>query len=135
MGLIAKLKHHLRVRASLKHEAKKASERSPRWKIVEHDFVRLNPDCAACGGREHLQVHHEHPFHLHPELELDPKNLIGLCMGPNECHLLLGHGDNFKAYNPGVRLDAAAFKRAGGMIGSVDVRAEIVARAKAARLF
>jgi hypothetical protein len=46
------------------------------------------------------------PFHLKPELELDLKNLIVLCMGPNECHLLLGHGDNFKKYNPYIAADA-----------------------------
>ena len=26
----------------------------------------------------------------------------------NDCHLLIGHGDSFKAYNPNVREDAAS---------------------------
>jgi hypothetical protein len=31
-------------------------------------------------------------------------------MGPNDCHILIGHGGNFKAYNPDVLADAAAAK-------------------------
>ena len=56
---------------------------------------------------EDIQVHHRAPFHLHPELELDPKNLISLCMSKTECHLRIGHGDFFKAWNPDVLPDAA----------------------------
>jgi 5-methylcytosine-specific restriction endonuclease McrA len=47
-----------------------------------------------------VQVHHKKPFHLHPELELDPANLVTLCMtSSNECHLRIGHSGDFKAYN------------------------------------
>ena len=49
-------------------------------------------------------------FKHDPALELDPKNLIVLCMGPNECHLLIGHGDNFKLYNPYVAADVLNVK-------------------------
>lgn len=64
--------------------------------------------CSACGTAEHIQVHHMRPFHLFPALELDESNLISLCMGSNLCHLLIGHGDSFKAWNPNVVLDAAS---------------------------
>lgn len=64
--------------------------------------------CAGCGTRVHLQVHHIQPFHLHPELELDEKNLLVLCMDVPECHLRIGHGDNFKAWNPVVEAHALA---------------------------
>lgn len=60
----------------------------------------------ACGGVKLLQVHHKKPFHLDPSLELDLTNLITLCMGKAECHLLLGHGGSFKAYNPTIQADA-----------------------------
>ena len=44
---------------------------------------------------------------MFPQLELDPNNLITLCMGKLECHLQLGHLGNFKFYNPNIRKDAA----------------------------
>ena len=47
------------------------------------------------------------PFHLDPALELDPTNLITLCMDEKECHLHIGHGGSFKQYNPEVRRMAA----------------------------
>ena len=38
--------------------------------------------------------------------ELDLNNLITLCMD-KECHLKVGHGNDFKDYNPDVEADAA----------------------------
>ena len=61
----------------------------------------------ACGSSKNLNVHHCKPFHLDPALELDPANLITLCMDTKECHLHIGHGGSFKQYNPNVRKDAA----------------------------
>lgn len=75
--------------------------RSIEWRRISDDFQNRHPQCAGCGGVERLQVHHIVPFHLCPELELDETNLIVLCMwGDNDCHLRLGHGGNFKAWNP-----------------------------------
>jgi len=77
--------------------------RSPHWSTVQHNHLKLEPACAACGGGLNLNVHHKKPFHLFPELELEPTNLITLCMdGDKDCHIKLGHGGNFKAYNPDV---------------------------------
>ena len=112
------ISHLLRVAHSqLREAAKRGSKigqlltnepaRSPRWPKVERAFKTLHPLCAACGGDERLNVHHKKPFHLDPALELDNRNLITLCMGKLECHLRIGHGDNFKAYNPDVEADAA----------------------------
>jgi 5-methylcytosine-specific restriction endonuclease McrA len=78
--------------------------RSPHWPAVEHAHLKEQPVCACCGSDKKLNVHHKKPFHLFPELELEPTNLITLCMD-KECHLLLGHGDNFKDYNPNVEED------------------------------
>ena len=67
-----------------------------------------NPTCAACGGTEHLEVHHCKPFHLHPDLELEPANLITLCEKPGHvCHLIFGHAGNWKGYVATVHEDAA----------------------------
>ena len=76
------------------------ARRSSKWPTVEKAFVERNRVCEACGDSKNLQVHHKLPFHLHPELELDPTNLVSLCMGDNACHLLIGHGNDFRAYNP-----------------------------------
>jgi 5-methylcytosine-specific restriction protein A len=83
-----------------------SAKRSSKWPTVEKHFRESHPTCAACGGTNRLNVHHCMPFHLDPEKELDPNNLITLCMGTKECHLHLGHNGNFKFYNPNIRHDA-----------------------------
>lgn len=94
--------HLLRVARSVVREAVKTLTRSGEWPRVRDAHLERFPRCAACGGTARAQVHHKRPFHIQPELELDPQNLLTLCMGPNECHLRIGHGDNFRAYYPGV---------------------------------
>lgn len=71
------------------------------------------PTCAACGHTGlGVQVHHIKPFHLHPNLELDPDNLITLCeVKGREHHLLLGHLDNWESYNVNVRADVKRFHK------------------------
>lgn len=101
------IRHLVNVVTSVLRERAKRKTRSPHWEAVERAFRKYNPACAACGGMTRLQVHHKQPFHLHPELELDPGNLIGLCFGPNECHLEIGHGGDWRGYNPNVVSDAA----------------------------
>lgn len=92
-------------------ELKKTHLRSSHWKKVREDFLDENPFCAACGSHKNLQVHHIRPYHLWPELELDPSNLISLCMDTDDCHLHIGHGGNFSCYNPRVKENAESFKR------------------------
>ena len=108
-----------------------AALRSSHWRIVRKEHLAQFPTCQACGAKWLLNVHHMRPFHLHPELELDLANLITLCM-VNECHLLIGHGDDFKAYNPDVAADAAS------VLAAADRKAAIKALAptvKAKRLY
>jgi 5-methylcytosine-specific restriction enzyme A len=90
------------------------SKRSEHWPKARADFLKLNPTCKLCGGNKKLEVHHIRPFHLHPELELDPKNFITLCEEKQDganCHLLCGHLGNFKSYNTAVELDALDWNR------------------------
>lgn len=82
-------------------------KRSGEWRAVEKHFLETNPTCAACGGKKMLNVHHIIPFHIDRKLELDINNLITLCMGKKECHLKIGHKNNFRLYNENVRKDAA----------------------------
>lgn len=84
-----------------------STKRSSKWPTVEKYFRESHSVCAVCGTAEKLNVHHKQPFHLHPELELDVNNLITLCMGPRECHLIIGHGNDFKSYNPNIDADVA----------------------------
>jgi hypothetical protein len=82
--------------------------RSPQWASVRSAHLKKNPTCAACGGDKKLEVHHIKPFHLYPELELDPTNLMTLCeswkKGVN-CHLMFGHLGNYKSFNEKVSDD------------------------------
>lgn len=83
--------------------------RSPLWPAAREAHLKLEPDCQVCGGTDGLNVHHIRPFHLHPELELDPTNLITLCTANKtmNCHLKFGHWGNFTTkYNPKIRIEA-----------------------------
>lgn len=84
------------------------TKRSTEWPKARKEHLRLHPACAACGHTLMVQVHHKKPFHLHPELELEPSNFITLCeCSPNDHHLVIGHHGNWKCFNPSVELDAA----------------------------
>jgi 5-methylcytosine-specific restriction endonuclease McrA len=85
--------------------------RSPQWPRVAHEHLSHEPACVVCGHRgEGLQVHHIKPFHLYPELELDPHNLITLCeIKGRTHHLLIGHLDDWESYNKHVREDTKRY--------------------------
>lgn len=75
--------------------------RSPKWPETKRKFEKIEPKkCAAC-GETRVQLHHRKPFHAHPELENDLKNLVWLCEGvmTNHHHLWLGHLGNFQSVN------------------------------------
>lgn len=95
-------------RPGLDHPSFESAPRSPKWPALRDRYFKSNPECAACGSGEDCQIHHVKSFLYFPESELDPGNLITLC---RHHHLLIGHGDNFKAWNPGVRDDAAEVRR------------------------
>lgn len=103
-------------------------KRSPEWPKLEKEFLSTHPACEACGSTKHLNVHHKKPFHIDASLELNPDNLITLCMD-KDCHLLIGHGDDFKAYNPDVVPDSAIVKQ------DISKIKEVAAAAKQKRLY
>lgn len=86
--------------------------RSSHWPAVRKAHLEAEPRCVFCGSTADLQVHHIQPYHTHPELELEPSNLITLC-GPkgNNCHFLFGHLGGYERWNPDVRHDAARYRR------------------------
>ena len=78
-----------------------AQDRSPQWRKVRAAHIAAEPQCAACGEEDGLEVHHIVPFNVDPALELDPDNLITL---DRHCHYRLGHGGkNWKEGWPDVR--------------------------------
>jgi len=105
-------------------------ERSPEWPRVAKEHRLREPACVVCGYKGNkLQVHHIKPFHLHPQLELDPRNLITLCEARGrDHHLLLGHLDAWNSYNEHIRDDARHFHRK----SAAQIRADLVWQKKMA---
>lgn len=88
--------------------------RSSQWPKVRAEHLKKNAACALCNGTKSLEVHHIQPFHLKPELELEPKNLITLCESKSNginCHLAFGHLGNYQSMNPTVIRDCREWNR------------------------
>lgn len=83
------------------------ASRSSSWPRVRKEHLENYPNCAACGRNKKIEVHHIKPFHLNPELELDPNNLISLCDDP--CHFVFGHLMNYRSWNTYVIEDCAKY--------------------------
>ena len=106
--MLKSLKHAFRVAHSIVRERLvKRVARSGEWPTVRKHFLEAHPHCIACGGTKRLQVHHEIPFKTDPTLELDPSNLVVLCMDSLDCHVRLGHSGSYRYYNPNIIQDAA----------------------------
>lgn len=89
------------------------ASRSGKWPGVRAEHLKKFPECEVCGGTSNLSAHHIKPFHTHPELELDPRNLMTLCESKRfglNCHLLIGHLGNFRRVNPSVWADAETWR-------------------------
>lgn len=77
--------------------------RSPKWGKVRGDYLGKNGICAVCGTNKFLNVHHQKPYHLFPELELEESNFITLCESPtHNCHFIFGHLLNWGRWNPKI---------------------------------
>ena len=92
-------------------ELVKTNPRSSKWKAVRNNFIKYNGCCAVCGKTENLVVHHKQPFHLFPEKELDPTNLVTLCENDIlNCHYVIGHLMEWTRYNPDIEEDIRIWK-------------------------
>jgi len=80
--------------------------RSSGWSKVRKNHILNHPVCAVCGKDKKLEVHHIEDFSTRPELELDPLNLLTLCRGSFNCHLLFGHLGDWKSINEFVIQDS-----------------------------
>jgi len=99
----------------IKGKAPKGARRHKDWKKVKKKHLKENPECVVCASRKKLTVHHIVPFHLAPDLELEPSNLITLCekgrYGSRNCHLLWGHRGAWQRTNHTVREDVYLWRR------------------------
>lgn len=85
------------------HDHGLGAARSSGWAKVRAAYIKSHPNCEAC-GQPAEEIHHLTPFARDPARELDPNNLIALC---HHDHLLIGHGDNYRTFNPDAKEDAA----------------------------
>jgi hypothetical protein len=112
---------------SIYREHQKNKKRSPRWALLRKAHLLFQPKCMVCDSSIGVQVHHIMPFNEDPSQELNPNNLISLCVF-NLCHSEIGHGDNFRYYNP-VLLDLISIYKQG-----LITREELEIRSKKVRL-
>lgn len=71
--------------------------RSSKWDSTRKKHLKQFPVCCVSGLKTDLEVHHVRPYHLYPELELDPANLRTIS---RPYHFLFGHFCNWQMWNP-----------------------------------
>jgi len=83
--------------------------RSSQWSRVRKENIKDYCEmCERKGGLlRSLELHHVQPFHLKPELELDPTNFITAC---RHCHLYFAHLGSFKSFNIDIKKDAVSWQ-------------------------
>ena len=70
------------------------------WQRCRKAFLKkVGKQCACCGAKKKIEVHHKLPRHIRPDLALDHKNLIALCGGGKGCHFHIGHLNSYFNYN------------------------------------
>lgn len=82
-------------------------KRSPEWRRVRNEHIKRNPKCAVTGSTKRCEVHHILPFHLYPEHELDPNNLITL---RRDMHFIFAHLMSYHSWNPNIVEDAKVMR-------------------------
>ena len=92
-------------------------QRSPKWPAFRARFIaKHGAECAACGSKSDLNLHHVIAFHDDPSKELDEDNCLVLC---RDCNWRVGHdsdgptGPNPPRWtdtNQNVRADAAKMR-------------------------
>lgn len=73
--------------------------RSSDWVNIRKQHIKQHPFCIACNSIRNLEVHHVKPYQIHPELELEPSNLVTLC---KTHHLVFGHLTDYHSWNENV---------------------------------
>jgi len=101
------------IKDRLQGKASKGQRRSSKWRKVRKEHLAKKDECYICKSKNKLEVHHIVPFHIAPDLELEPSNLITLCENKKyglNCHLLVGHLGNYRRINLNCEVDAMTWK-------------------------
>ena len=85
-------------------------ENSYRWRMLRKAHLEKHPECAACGRKYELIVHHIVPVSVDKTREFDPRNLMTLCAAP--CHIVFGHFLSYHCYNKHVRRMVTLYRKA-----------------------
>lgn len=102
-----------KIKDRIQGKAPKGAKRSSKWRKIRATHIAKYPYCAICGRKSKVEVHHKVPFHIAPDMELDPKNLTTLCENKKNgisCHLLVGHLGNFTRVNEAVDIDIITWR-------------------------
>ena len=94
-------------------KAPKGAKRSRTWRKTRKRHLELHPQCAVCKSKKRIEVHHVIPFHIAPDKEESPDNLMTLCENKKygiNCHLLIGHVGNYRRFNPTCEMDAVTWR-------------------------
>jgi 5-methylcytosine-specific restriction protein A len=81
--------------------------RAPEWRSLSREWLEEFPCCAVCEGTRGCVPHHKKPVHLYPQFELHRGNLVTMCP---RCHLLLGHLNDWRSYNPDLDADVRTWR-------------------------
>jgi hypothetical protein len=88
--------------------------RDPGWRVLRKEHLEKHPECFVCKSTRKVEVHHIVPFHVAPDQELNPENLITLCENGRfkalNCHLLIGHLGNYRNININCVEDAMVWR-------------------------
>lgn len=82
------------------------SARSSDWNKIRKQHLEDHPFCSGCKTKNKLEVHHIEPYHVNPDRELDPSNLITLC---KSCHFTIGHLMDWTSWNVDVVDDCRVY--------------------------
>lgn len=85
--------------------SQKSTLRDSGWSDLAIGWLKDYPGCAACGRKKGCVPHHIIPVHVDRKLEMSLSNLITLCP---KCHLVIGHGGNWRHYVEKCREIASA---------------------------
>jgi 5-methylcytosine-specific restriction protein A len=80
--------------------------RSSQWTSIRKQHLKENNSCSGCGRKDKLEVHHIEPYHVNPNRELDPSNLVTLC---KSCHFAIGHLMDWSSWNIDVINDCKVY--------------------------
>lgn len=73
-----------------------------KYRKAMKEYLLEHPNCEYCGRSKKVDVHHEIPVSVAPELATEKSNMITLCRKP-ACHLIIGHFGDFKKWNKNAR--------------------------------